>query len=1240
MMRPWRTWALALVLLLTLASRAALADGTLVTGRLVDAATGQPIEAAVVTTTEGRAFTDETGRFTVSLPAGAHDLWFQADGYSDMTYRGLEVGQQPLQLDLEMQPDAPSPEQEEILRAKRLGSQLQLPEVDPDDLARGFQLAGVNQLPATIRVLMPDDSVVVMDMDEYLKGVVPQEVGSGWPAAALRAQAIAARSYAATSSAHADQGADVCTTVHCQVWKPIHYPSTDLAVDATHGVAATYGGDIIRAFFFGHCDGHTRNSEDIWWGYLPYCRAQACPCGFTTMWGHGVGMCQEGARVWALLGADHESILKHYYTGIVLTTFPTGRLTRASVFPLSGDEQTLFTYEATYHSTQAELPAAAQVLVDGRARPLVRVGPAVEGESTYRLVTKLAAGPHTYRFYFDDGYGHLSTVPVVGTFGGPLVEEGVVPLPTPPPIPTPGPPATSSWHVSSATADWEAGQRTNLRTVAVGDGALGLQDGAASGQFLSPPIAVGQPFQALGVVAYGDVDWSRQWAVAVRSSEDGALWGEWQTLTTGEDDPAGHRQWHSRLLPLSGRMVQYRLDLVRATGASPLVEGVRLMAVDASMGAQASQLATGFAQPSAGRPQIVPRSAWWGSDMPAAQEPKFREPRAIILHHLGELAGADAASFVRAVVAYQTQALGMSDIGYNYLVDELGNIYEGRSGGPGVVGQHAGRYDYGSIGIGLVGDIGPEGSSPMRTSLVRLLAWLCRDHLIDPLGRGMLLDAELSLLMAHRDCAAVACPGDALVAQLPGLRQATLDYMATIPPLVQFSSPVVGEAVRGVVAVGLDASAAITRVVYYVDGQQRAASDGSERVWRWNTLGDAEAGHTLRVVVANAAGSAEASAAVTVDNTPPAGTASAPPWSRSTSIAVQLSTDTDAHAVQLTSWVWEGESLPHSPAGGTAVADALALNGMALLGRAGVDQPGAWYGPYYCALTSWRSYDVYFRLRSPSAGTAAGLATLDIADQGGRRVYATRPLSGLDLPSAVNYEEVRLPLVYEGAWPTCQTGDAQDGLEFRTWFSGAGDLYLDRVAVYTAAATPAATYSWQLADRQGQQDLWVRFLDQAGNAREVRLAVGLDTQAPVWQQSQPGMVSVLDATSGINPATLRYATLASGSSTWSAWLPLGLDVSPGHTQAVSIPLPAMAGGQVRLRVEDMAGNVGESAALSAEPTLTPVSSPTSTATPTSTARPSATPSPTATVAGTPSPTITAGPSLPLLPRVSLPLILR
>jgi len=180
-------------------------------------------------------------------------------------------------------------------------------------------MAAITEAKDPIRVLMPNGSVVSMAMDEYLKGVVPHEVPPSWPSEALRAQAVAARSYASTRTAHLRQGADVCTTTHCQAWGKTHYPATDKAVDFTHGVVIRYKGSVIQAFFSAHCDGHTRNSEDVWVTALPYCRSVSCPCGYTFVFGHGVGMCQQGARTLAKSGHSYIAILKHYYTDVEVT---------------------------------------------------------------------------------------------------------------------------------------------------------------------------------------------------------------------------------------------------------------------------------------------------------------------------------------------------------------------------------------------------------------------------------------------------------------------------------------------------------------------------------------------------------------------------------------------------------------------------------------------------------------------------------------------------------------------------------------------------------------------------------------------------------------------------------------------------------------------------------------------------------------------------------------------------------
>lgn len=182
-------------------------------------------------------------------------------------------------------------------------------------------------VPEMVRLLMPDGTVRVLDMEDYLKGVLPPEMGTTAHPEAFKSQAVAARSYAAKAveyPRHRDLGADLCTTTHCQVWRTSHYATTDAAVEATRGMVAAYDNEIIFAFYFGHCNGRTKNSEDVWSQALPYCRSVSCIAVYPEYYGHGVGMCQRGAMAMAQRGANFVGIITHYYTGTIVVDGQTG----------------------------------------------------------------------------------------------------------------------------------------------------------------------------------------------------------------------------------------------------------------------------------------------------------------------------------------------------------------------------------------------------------------------------------------------------------------------------------------------------------------------------------------------------------------------------------------------------------------------------------------------------------------------------------------------------------------------------------------------------------------------------------------------------------------------------------------------------------------------------------------------------------------------------------------------------
>lgn len=106
-----------------------------------------------------------------------------------------------------------------------------------------------------------------MPLEAYVAAVLPAEIGGHAPAAALEAQAVAARSYAvARKDRHADRGADLCDGVHCQVFEGLERSTeaTRRAATATRGLVLVQGGHVIAAPFHAVCGGRTARPASVW----------------------------------------------------------------------------------------------------------------------------------------------------------------------------------------------------------------------------------------------------------------------------------------------------------------------------------------------------------------------------------------------------------------------------------------------------------------------------------------------------------------------------------------------------------------------------------------------------------------------------------------------------------------------------------------------------------------------------------------------------------------------------------------------------------------------------------------------------------------------------------------------------------------------------------------------------------------------------------------------------------------
>ena len=149
--------------------------------------------------------------------------------------------------------------------------------VEPEN--DGYVWIGDRWYRGTTRLILQDNGITAInnvDLEQYLYSVVGAEAVSSWPIAALKAQAVAARSYALYKRNVESNGIyDVDTTIGTQVYKGLdsEYTTTHEAVNSTLGQIMTYNNEVILAAFHSSSGGYTENVEDIWTSPLPYLRS-------------------------------------------------------------------------------------------------------------------------------------------------------------------------------------------------------------------------------------------------------------------------------------------------------------------------------------------------------------------------------------------------------------------------------------------------------------------------------------------------------------------------------------------------------------------------------------------------------------------------------------------------------------------------------------------------------------------------------------------------------------------------------------------------------------------------------------------------------------------------------------------------------------------------------------------------------------------------------------------------------
>jgi flagellar hook assembly protein FlgD len=184
------------------------------------------------------------------------------------------------------------------------------------------------------------------------------------------------------------------------------------------------------------------------------------------------------------------------------------------------------------------------------------------------------------------------------------------------------------------------------------------------------------------------------------------------------------------------------------------------------------------------QPSFVPRSAWGADESIRRAAPAYAPRiRFVVVHHTAgrnAYTQAEAPAIVKGIQLYHVRGNGWNDIGYNYLVDRFGTVYEGRYGGidKAVVGAHARGFNTGSAGIALLGTYsGQAPTKAAQTALTSLIAWRLDVAHVDPMSMQNVISGGserwpskvpvlLRSVSGHRDTGFTECPGETLYSRL------------------------------------------------------------------------------------------------------------------------------------------------------------------------------------------------------------------------------------------------------------------------------------------------------------------------------------------------------------------------------------------------------------------------------------------------------------------------------------------